>query len=47
MTIPQEFTKTLQKEPQEGLFPLVEIELNEDISVEKLLSKIYDEYKIP
>lgn len=47
MTIPQEFTKTLKKEPQEGLFPLVEVELNEDISVEKLLSKIYDEYKIP
>lgn len=47
MTIPQEFHKTLQKEPQDGLFPLVEVELNEKISVEKLLSKIYDDYKIP
>jgi len=47
MTIPKEFSKTFQKEPQYGLFPLVEIELNEQISVEKLLSKIYDEYKIP
>lgn len=47
MTIPKEFSKTFQKEPQDGLFPLVEIELNEQISVEKLLSKIYDEYKIP
>lgn len=47
MTIPQELNKKIQKEPQEGLFPLVEIELNESITVEKLLSKIYDEYKIP
>lgn len=47
MTIPQEFNKKLQKEPQDGLFPLVEIELNESISVEKLLSVIYDQYKIP
>lgn len=47
MTIPQELNKKLQKEPQEGLFPLVEIELNESISVEKLLSVIYDQYKIP
>lgn len=47
MTIPQEISKKLQKEPQNGLFPLVEIELNEKISVEKLLSVIYDQYKIP
>ena len=47
MTIPQEINKKLQKEPQNGLFPLVEIELNENISVEKLLSVIYDQYKIP
>lgn len=47
MTIPKELNKTLQNEPQDGLFPLIEIELNEQISVEKLLSKIYDEYKIP
>lgn len=47
MTIPQEINKKLQKEPQNGLFPLIEIELNENISVEKLLSVIYDQYKIP
>ncbi|WP_299176479.1 ATP-binding cassette domain-containing protein [uncultured Chryseobacterium sp.] len=47
MTIPQELNKKIQKEPREGLFPLVEIELNENITVEKLLSKIYDDYKIP
>ncbi|MGK6344149.1 methionine ABC transporter ATP-binding protein [Chryseobacterium sp. DT-3] len=47
MTIPQELNKKLQKKPQDGLFPLVEIELNENISVEKLLSTLYDQYKIP
>lgn len=47
MTIPQELNKKLKKEPQDGLFPLVEIELNESISLEKLLSVIYDQYKIP
>lgn len=47
MTIPQELNKKLQKEPQAGLFPLVEIEIDEHISVEKLLSVIYDQYKIP
>jgi D-methionine transport system ATP-binding protein len=47
MTIPQELSKKLQKEPQAGLFPLVEIELNEKISVEELLSIIYNQYKIP
>ncbi|WEK71388.1 MAG: ATP-binding cassette domain-containing protein [Candidatus Chryseobacterium colombiense] len=47
MTIPQELNKKLQKEPQDGLFPLVEVELNEQISVEELLSIVYDKYKIP
>ncbi|GAA4153675.1 methionine ABC transporter ATP-binding protein MetN [Chryseobacterium ginsenosidimutans] len=47
MTIPQELNKKLQKEPQNGLFPLVEVELNEQISVEELLSIVYDKYKIP
>lgn len=47
MTIPQELSTKLQKEPQAGLFPLVEVELNEQISVEGLLSIIYEKYKIP
>lgn len=47
MTLPQELNNRLQKEPQEGLFPLVEIELNENISVEQILSALYNEHKIP
>jgi len=47
MTLPQELNNRLQKEPKEGLFPLVEIELNENISVEELLSTLYSQYKIP
>lgn len=47
MTIPQELNRKMQKEPQAGLFPLVEVELNEHISVEDLLSIVYEKYKIP
>ncbi|MCW1961334.1 methionine ABC transporter ATP-binding protein [Chryseobacterium viscerum] len=47
MTLPQEFISRLQKEPKDGLFPLVEIELNENISVEQILSTLYNQYKIP
>ncbi|MDM1555902.1 ATP-binding cassette domain-containing protein [Chryseobacterium indologenes] len=47
MTLPQELNIRLQKEPQDGLFPLVEIELNENISVEQILSALYNEHKIP
>ncbi|RXM39391.1 DL-methionine transporter ATP-binding subunit [Chryseobacterium sp. CH21] len=47
MTLPQELINRLQKEPKEGLFPLVEIELNEHISVEQILSTLYNQYKIP
>lgn len=47
MTLPQDLNNRLQKEPKEGLFPLVEIELNENISVEQILSALYNEHKIP
>ena len=47
MTLPQELNNRLQKEPKEGLFPLIEIELNESISVEQILSTLYNQYKIP
>ncbi|KAB1230866.1 methionine ABC transporter ATP-binding protein [Chryseobacterium viscerum] len=47
MTLPQELSNRLQKEPKDGLFPLVEIELNENISVEQILSTLYTQYKIP
>jgi len=47
MTLPQEFNSRLQKEPKEGLFLLVEIELNENFSVEQILSALYNQHKIP
>ncbi|MFC3756474.1 methionine ABC transporter ATP-binding protein [Chryseobacterium tructae] len=47
MTLPQELNSRLQKEAKDGLFPLVEIELNESISVEQILSALYNEHKIP
>ncbi|PXW16334.1 MULTISPECIES: methionine ABC transporter ATP-binding protein [Chryseobacterium] len=47
MTLPQELINRLQKEPKEDLFPLIEIELNENISVEEILSTLYNQYKIP
>ncbi|UHO39553.1 ATP-binding cassette domain-containing protein [Chryseobacterium capnotolerans] len=47
MTLPQELNIRLQKEPKDGLFPLVEIELSENISVEQILSALYNEHKIP
>ncbi|RMZ59634.1 ATP-binding cassette domain-containing protein [Chryseobacterium nematophagum] len=47
MTIPRTLHEKIQKNPQDGLFPLVEIELNENISVEELLSTIHEQYKVP
>ncbi|MCE4067214.1 ATP-binding cassette domain-containing protein [Chryseobacterium gleum] len=47
MTLPQELINRLQKEPKDGLFPLIEIELNENVSVEQILSTLYNQYKIP
>ncbi|MCL8538611.1 ATP-binding cassette domain-containing protein [Chryseobacterium gallinarum] len=47
MILPQELTRRIQKEPQDGLFPLVELELNANISVEEILSTLQHQYKIP
>ncbi|AKK71275.1 DL-methionine transporter ATP-binding subunit [Chryseobacterium gallinarum] len=47
MILPQELTRRIQKEPQDGLFPLVELELNANISVEEILSTLHHQYKIP
>jgi D-methionine transport system ATP-binding protein len=47
MNIPQSLNSKLLKEPSEGLFPLVEIELSGNIAFEKLLSVVYADYKIP
>jgi D-methionine transport system ATP-binding protein len=47
MTIPQELNYKLQKEEQEQLSPLIEIQLNGNISFDKLLSVIHNDHKIP
>jgi D-methionine transport system ATP-binding protein len=47
VNIPQSISSTLKREPEAGLFPLVEVELNGNILFEKLLSVIYSDYKIP
>lgn len=47
VSIPQSFSNKLQQQPQAGLFPLVEVELNGNIPVEILLSLVHDQYKIP
>lgn len=47
MTIPQTLSTKLQKEPQTGLFPLIEIELNGNISFEELLSVLHRQNNIP
>ncbi|MEA5260114.1 ATP-binding cassette domain-containing protein [Arcicella aquatica] len=46
-TIPQSLSSQLQPELSVGLFPLLEIELNGQISFEQLLSVVHSDYKIP
>lgn len=46
-TIPQSLSSQLQPEPSVGLFPLVEIELNGQVSFEQLLSVVHSDYNIP
>lgn len=47
MNIPQSLYNNLQNQPEAGLSPLVEIELNGNIPFEKLLSVVHSDYKIP
>ncbi|MFN5309381.1 MAG: methionine ABC transporter ATP-binding protein [Candidatus Kapaibacterium sp.] len=47
MNIPKSLNSKLQQHPQVDLFPLLEVELNGNIAVEKLLSLVHDHYKIP
>lgn len=47
MTIPQELNSRLKEQQQEGLFPLIEIPLNGDVSFDKLLSLVHAGHKIP
>lgn len=47
MTLPQEIYNRLGNTPSEGLFPIVEVELNGTISFERLIDTIYSQLKIP
>jgi D-methionine transport system ATP-binding protein len=47
MTIPQELNSKLRQGLEEGLFPLIEIQLNGDISFDKLLSMLHTDCQIP
>jgi D-methionine transport system ATP-binding protein len=47
MNIPHSLSTVLQPEASAELFPLIEIELNGNISFEKLLSLMYSDYQIP
>lgn len=47
MNIPPSLYSKLLKEPLDGLYPLLEIDLNGNILFEKLLSVVYSDYKIP
>lgn len=47
MTVPQSLNSRLQQEHRAGLYPLIEIELNGSVPFEKLLSVVYNDYKIP
>lgn len=47
MTIPKQLTDGLQQEYTEGVFPLVEIELNGNVFFKKLIETIQGHYEIP
>lgn len=47
MTIPKHLTDNLKQEYTEGLFPLVEVELNGAIYFKKLIDTIQEHYKVP
>ncbi|RQO32570.1 DL-methionine transporter ATP-binding subunit [Taibaiella sp. KBW10] len=47
MTLPQQLNSKLREVPQDGLFPLIEIQLNGNISFDKLLSLITAGAKAP
>lgn len=47
VNIPQSLSSKLQQEAAAGLFPLVEIELNGNISFEQLLSEVHRNDRIP
>lgn len=47
MSIPQSLYQDLQPHPSVGLFPIVEIELNGNISFDTILSVVHNNYKTP
>lgn len=47
MKIPPSLYNKIKSNPSEGLFPLIEIELNGIISFERILHTVYADYKVP
>ncbi|MCD8540908.1 MAG: ATP-binding cassette domain-containing protein [Leadbetterella sp.] len=47
MALPQEIYQRLGPHPGEGLFPIVEVELNGTISFERLIDIVHSQFKIP
>jgi len=47
MNIPASFHARLQEEPEDGLFPLIEIDLDGSITFDKLLNAFTSDYNIP
>lgn len=47
MALPQEIYNRLGNTHAEGLFPIVEIELNGTISFDRLIDTVYSRFKIP
>lgn len=47
MIVPQELNVKLKQEQEEGLSPLVELELTGNISFEDLIDTMYNHYKVP
>ncbi|WP_028297396.1 methionine ABC transporter ATP-binding protein [Olivibacter sitiensis] len=47
MTLPKELSENLQKDYQEGLCPIIEIQLNGNMRFDVLIAKISGEYQVP
>ncbi len=47
MALPEEIYNRLGNTYSEGLFPIIEVELNGNISFERLIDAIYSQLKIP
>lgn len=47
MSIPQSLNAAIRQEYEEGLFPLIEVELNGNISFDRLIDMIYYDHNLP